>query len=41
LELSDDSKIVIANPTAIAERKKNTGNRGLYQNGCSFSGTIR
>ena len=41
LELIEDSKIVIASPTAIAERKKNTGSSGLYQNGCSFSGTIR
>ena len=40
-ELSDDSKIVIANPTAIADRKKKTGSSGLYQNGCSFSGRIR
>ena len=40
-ELIDDSKIVIASPTAIADRKKNTGSSGLYQNGCSFSGMIR
>ncbi len=40
-ELSDDSKIVIARPTAIAEMKKNTGSSGLYQNGCSLSGMIR
>ena len=40
-ELIDDSKIVIARPTAIADRKKNTGSIGLYQNGCSLFGMIR
>ena len=40
-ELIDDSKMVIARPTAIADRKKNTGNSGLYQNGCSLLGMMR
>ena len=39
--LSDDSKMVMANPTAIAEMKKNTGNNGLYHSGCNFSGMIK
>ncbi len=40
-ELNDDSKIVIARPTAIAEMKKKNGSAGEYQNGCSFVGMIR
>src|ERR1035437_8422545 len=40
-ELMEDSKMVIANPTAIAERKKKTGSNGLYQNGRSLLGMIR
>src|SRR5271157_2850678 len=40
-ELMEDSKMVIASPTAIADRKKKTGNSGLYQNGCSLLGMIR
>src|SRR5271165_1257196 len=40
-ELIEDSKIVIANPTAIADRKKNTGSSGLHQNGCSLFGMMR
>src|ERR1039457_957620 len=41
LELIEDSKMVMANPTAIADRKKNTGSSGLYQNGCSLLGMMR
>src|SRR4051794_20396410 len=33
--------MVIASPTAIADRKKKTGRIGLYQNGCNLPGTIR
>ena len=40
-QLIEDSKMVIASPTAIADRKKKNGSRGEYQNGCSFSGMIR
>src|SRR5271165_1725015 len=40
-ELIEDSKMVIANPTAIADRKKKTGSSGLHQNGCSLFGMIR
>src|ERR1017187_3642244 len=40
-ELIEDSKIVMANPTAIADKKKNTGSSGLYQNGCSLLGMMR
>ena len=36
-----DSKIVIANPTITAEKKKKTGSIGVYQSGCSLWGTIR
>src|ERR1035438_194057 len=41
LELIEDSKMVMANPTAIADRKKNTGSSGLYQKGCSLLGMMR
>src|ERR1017187_7538015 len=41
LELIEDSKIVMANPTAIADKKKKTGSSGLHQNGCSLLGMIR
>src|SRR5579864_5545534 len=33
--------MVMANPTAIAEMKKNNGNNGLYHSGCNFSGMIK
>jgi hypothetical protein len=33
--------MVIASPTAIAERKKKNGSSGEYQNGCNFSGMIK
>src|ERR1035438_8477477 len=41
LELIDDSKMIMARPTAIAEMKKNTGSSGLYQKACSLLGMMR
>src|SRR5208337_1737647 len=39
--LIEDSKMVIASPTQIAERKKRKGSSGVYQKGCNLFGTIR
>src|SRR3974377_1010641 len=41
LALIEDSKMVIAKPTQMAEMKKRTGRMGEYQKGYSLFGRIR